>query len=322
MDQIEKELAEKRVRDTEMRAAAVREKIFAMSIGLSTSIISLALLYSDLANTPLLEVIENNGKTILAMTIAIAGGVYTIIVTGRPLGRFQEVDVRRREEAQKKTVLSPAAWPFPTSSRPPMFDLEDSVGSAPPPSPFYQHFQEITNALEERALNAEEKASILLDKGTTYTIAGIVFFIISIIVWQTISWIRGFQVEHIYGIISCTSVFIFVEFLSAWFLRQYRHFVDTATYLLKVKAIFDRYALVFLAIDSLPNISEKTREKGAATLLRMLEDPIKWPESYLLKKPEVMFANEAVNAINSLSKEMRKSLRKQTRKDTTETETK
>ncbi|MDH8179558.1 hypothetical protein QIG81_27635, partial [Klebsiella pneumoniae] len=76
--------------------------------------------------------------------------------------------------------------------------------------------------------------------GTSYSKGGITFFITSIIVWQVLSWLTGFKEQYIYGMISCSLLFIFIEFLSAWFLKQYRHFVDTSTYHIKVKSIFDK----------------------------------------------------------------------------------
>jgi len=95
---------------------------------------------------------------------------------------------------------------------------------------FETYFNALRTTLEEKAGIADQKASILLDKGTSYSRGGITFFVISIMVWQALSWIKGFQTQFIYGIASCSVLFIFIEFLSAWFLKQYRQFVDTSTY--------------------------------------------------------------------------------------------
>ena len=35
----------------------------------------------------------------------------------------------------------------------------------------------------------------------------------SIVGWQFLSWIHGFQVQFIYGIASCSVLFVFIEFL-------------------------------------------------------------------------------------------------------------
>jgi len=112
---------------------------------------------------------------------------------------------------------------------------------------FEEYFDSLSSILEEQAQTADEKASILLDKGTAYSRNGILFFLATIIAWQVVAIIYGFEPQHIYGIVSCSLLFVFIEFLSAWFLKQYRHYVDTSTYLIKVKSIFDRYMLAYLA---------------------------------------------------------------------------
>ena len=162
---------------------------------------------------------------------------------------------------------------------------------------FDKYFDSLSSILEKRAQTADEKASILLDKGTVYSRGGIFFFLITIIVWQVVFIFDDFKTQHIYGIASCSLLFIFIEFLSAWFLRQYRHYVDTSTYLLKVKSIFDRYMLVYLVISGAPG-----NEIKYASLADMLSDDIKWPESYLMKNPDLNFAKEALETITHFAK--------------------
>ena len=166
---------------------------------------------------------------------------------------------------------------------------------------FENYFNEIRRVLLEQAYTSDKKASILLDKGTSYSKGGITFFIISIIVWQILSWLTGFKEQYIYGMVSCSLLFIFIEFLSAWFLKQYRHFVDTSTYHIKVKSIFDKYMMSYLAIKSLSDESSSTELKYQA-MLKVLEEEIKWPESYLLKKSEVSFAREAIETMSHFAK--------------------
>ena len=156
---------------------------------------------------------------------------------------------------------------------------------------FENYFNEIRTVLTEQAHTADKKASILLDKGTAYSKGGITFFISSIIIWQILSWATEFQQQYIYGIVSCSLLFVFIEFLAAWFLKQYRHFVDTSTYLIKVKSIFDKYMLSFLTISSLGGNDGNEKYKA---MLKILEDEIRWPETYLLKNADISFAKEAM----------------------------
>lgn len=171
-------------------------------------------------------------------------------------------------------------------------------------SSFSSYFNSIKYLLEEQARVADQKASILLDKGTSYSKGGITFFIISIISWQILSWSGGFKEQYIYGIVSCSLLFIFIEFLSAWFLKQYRHFVDTSTYLIKVKSIFDRYMLSYLTVQHLSSSSDDNKAKYQK-MLTLLSEDIKWPESYLLKNGDISFAKEAMETMTHFAKAIR-----------------
>ncbi|MFY0678556.1 MAG: hypothetical protein JXR18_14860 [Neptuniibacter sp.] len=177
---------------------------------------------------------------------------------------------------------------------------------------FENYFNDIRTVLVEQAHTADKKASILLDKGTSYSKGGITFFIVSIIAWQVLSWITGFKDQYIYGIVSCSLLFIFIEFLSAWFLKQYRHFVDTSTYHIKVKSIFDKYMMSFLAIKSLGNETSNEEAKYQA-MLKILEEDIKWPETYLLKNGDVSFAKEALETMTHFAKAMKSEVKNQSK---------
>ncbi|MEI8616108.1 hypothetical protein P4S54_21595 [Shewanella sp. PP-He15 brown] len=175
---------------------------------------------------------------------------------------------------------------------------------------FENYFNDIRSVLIEQAHTADKKASILLDKGTSYSRWGIMFFIVAIVAWQVLAWITGFKEQYIYGIISCSLLFVFIEFLSAWFLKQYRHFVDTSTYHIKVKSIFDKYMMSFLAIKTLGGDSENQESKYHA-MLKILEDDIKWPETYLLKNGDVSFAKEALETMTYFAKAMKSEAKSQ-----------
>lgn len=166
---------------------------------------------------------------------------------------------------------------------------------------FESYFNTIRTTLEEKATVADQKASVLLDKGTAYSRGGITFFIVSIVIWQVLSWIKGFESQFIYGIASCSVLFIFIEFLSAWFLKQYRQFVDTSTYLIKVKSIFDRYMLAYLLLKE----ASGDKKEKLLEVLPLLKEDIKWPETYLLKNGDVSFAKETMETMTYLLKTMK-----------------
>jgi hypothetical protein len=169
---------------------------------------------------------------------------------------------------------------------------------------FVQYFDSLRKLFEQKAAIADEKASILLDKGTGYSRFGIVFFIFAIVTWQVLAHINGFQTQYIYGIASCSLLFIFIEFLSAWFLKQYQQFIDTSTYLIKVKSIFDKYMLVYLTAKEAVALGHDTK-KSTIQLIELLKEDIKWPESYLTKNPDISFAKEALETMSLLVKNMK-----------------
>lgn len=166
---------------------------------------------------------------------------------------------------------------------------------------FNSYFASIVQLLEEKARIADEKASILLDKGTFYSKMGIVFFVLSIVAWQALGLRFEFKPQFIYGIVSCSVLFAFIEFLSAWFLRQYRHFVDTSTYLIKVKTLLDRYMLAYLAISKKQD-SNGGLDAQLGPLLTHLSADLAWPDFDSMKRGDESFAKEAIQSLTEFTK--------------------
>ena len=171
---------------------------------------------------------------------------------------------------------------------------------------FQKYFNAIRFTLMEQIKNSDKKASMLLDKGTIYARNGIIFYICCIIILQIITWDKDIKTNHIYGMVSCSLVFIFIEFLSAWFLKQYRQYVDTSTYIIKIKSILERYMLAYLVIQD----SQKD-DPDYSDVISMLKEDIKWPETYLTKNPDVSFAKECMETATQLIR----SIKPETKKD-------
>lgn len=160
---------------------------------------------------------------------------------------------------------------------------------------FPSYFTNVINYLEIKSIDSDKKASLLLDNGKRYSGLGILFFIFATIIWQLyITYVGEFKTHHIYGIVSTSLVFIFIEFLSAWYLRQYKSFSDTSTYLTKIKSIFDKYMLIYL-------VSVEKGDKDFTILLEQLSSEIKWPETYLLKNADVSFAKDALETMTTMA---------------------
>lgn len=257
-------------------------------IGATIGVIGIALAYADLLRTRLLRAKEKSFQDVDLKTKKetsweqASSEIIAKIEEMKNSTTSDGIDYSKIEELLNKRSVNIA--------------IESSAANT-----FTSYFNSIRHLLEQKSSVADEKASILLDKGTAYAKGGITFFILSILFWQLLSGIYGFQTQFIYGIASCSVLFIFIEFLSAWFLRQYRHFIDTSTYLIKVKSIFDKFYLVYTIAH------EAGKDKDAMQqLLKLLSEDIKWPETYLLKSADISFAKEALETMTHLAKELKK----------------
>lgn len=174
---------------------------------------------------------------------------------------------------------------------------------------FETYFNTIIIYLDNQISISDKKASLLLNKGINMAIAGITIYFIIIFIWQYLIYLFGFKNQYLYGIISTSLLFIFVEFFSAWFLRQYRSYVDTSTYLVKIKSILQRYVLAYLALKD-----GKEKDFDVLPIITMLQDEIKWPETYLIKKPDINFAKECLETATNLIKSVQNNNKSQEEK--------
>lgn len=162
---------------------------------------------------------------------------------------------------------------------------------------FCAYFSTINTLFEIRTNEAEQCAENLLDRGMQLTKIGWTFLLFSILVWQLLTYKAGFQIQFAYGIASCSILFIFIEFLSAWFFRQYKFHVCAAANLVRLKAIFDRYMLVYLVLA--PNSRSSIQTPANDQLAAILSAELRWPDQGH-SDYGVNFAKDAIAAIQSL----------------------
>lgn len=279
---------------------------------------------------PFSYVLERYGAVLIGSILCLAGFYlfYDEMNKRRTLRRerFVDVDARSRpaSDAAPYVQLIEKISALEESSKATVQEVIERFKATQPqttsknPDGFVEYFDSIRRVLEQKAAIADEKASILLDKGTSYSRFGITFFIFSIVAWQLIANATGFQTQHIYGIASCSLLFVFVEFLSAWFLKQYRQFVDTSTYLIKVKSIFDKYMLVYCVGKEATALGHDTK-KSTIHLIEMLKGEIRWPDSYLTKNPDISFAREALETMSLLARNMKSEVKAVSTKPAKET---
>lgn len=155
---------------------------------------------------------------------------------------------------------------------------------------------EIIEYLGDHIKLAESKASKLLDKGTTYLRRGLYFYIGSIVVWQVWGHFVKFDGLVIAGMISTSIAFVIIEFLAAWFLKQYRSFVDSSMAYMRVQSSFNRYLLLYFAAIEFGD-DEESDNLAKNELIKAVSLEIKWPE---LKDVNANDFNYMIEAMGSM----------------------
>lgn len=176
-------------------------------------------------------------------------------------------------------------------------DVSESKQESQDLTAFESYIHGITKSLERHIDLSEKKASKLLDTGTMYLRRGIYFYVASIFVWQLIAHVWGVDKQLIFGVVSCSLTFLVVEFLAAWFLKQYRSFIDSSIQFMKVKSVFDRYLLSYYAVKEFSGGESKDLAETKAQILKVLSEEIKWPEALNTKAPDI---NHMVQMFDSL----------------------
>ncbi len=155
---------------------------------------------------------------------------------------------------------------------------------------------EIVEYLGDHIKLSDTKASKLLDKGTTYLRRGLYFYIGSIIAWQIWGHFVSFDGLVIAGMISTSIAFIIIEFLAAWFLKQYRSFVDSSMAYMRVQSFFNRYLLLYFAALEFGD-DEEGSKMAKNELLKVIALEIKWPD---LKDVNANDFNYMIEAMGSM----------------------
>jgi len=170
--------------------------------------------------------------------------------------------------------------------------------------PFEAYVKGLVSNLDEHIKISDTKASKLLDTGTMYLRRGLYFYIASIVFWQCWGHWVAFNALVISGIVSCSIAFVVVEFLAAWFLKQYRSFIDSSVSYMRVRSHFNRYMLSYFAVREFP--SESPEDVVArAELVRILSEEIKWPELKDINANDFNYMLESMGALNSTFEKMK-----------------
>lgn len=162
-------------------------------------------------------------------------------------------------------------------------------------------FTKITEGLTEQIRLFDEKASLMLDNGINNARIGVAFLITSVIFWQVfLVFINEVDSRHYIGMGSCSLIFIFMQALAAWCLKQHRAYVDASLYVTKIRSIFERKMQAYLLIK------EHADDKDAYHKLldNFLED-ISWPPEPLSAKQQTSYTKEAAETLTEVTKALR-----------------
>ena len=150
-----------------------------------------------------------------------------------------------------------------------------SYGAYSSDTEFEGFISNVLKSLSAYATSSEGTAAKLLDKGVAFMAGGLVFYVLAIVIWQVFANFTKPDPHVMYiGMAACSMTFIVIEFLAAWFFKQYRYYVEVSLSCLRVRSVYDRYLLNYYAL----------REFGSADdagvrdqLSKVLMEDVNWP---------------------------------------------
>lgn len=150
-----------------------------------------------------------------------------------------------------------------------------SYGTCSSNTDFEGFISNILKSLSAYATSSEETAAKLLDKGVAFMAGGLVFYVLAIAIWQLFANLTKPDPHVMYvGMAACSMTFIVIEFLAAWFFKQYRYYVEVSLSCLRVRSVYDRYLLNYYALREFNLDSDvSVREQ----LLEVLKEDVNWP---------------------------------------------
>jgi nitrate reductase NapE component len=231
----------------------------------------------------------------VAQTVAVVGGIGVLVAMFLQLWAphkekgFVGIDIRAQEEVIEQSVnerVSEFVKSLAESGVQGAVSYKESdggkkvdvlIGSKSDQSNFETYVISLIKQLDFQISTFDKKASEQMDTGVKFLMRGIYFYILSIFLWQYLLK-TGYVGEYAFiGMVSCTLTFLVVEFLAAWFLRQYKGFVESSMNLVRVKALFNRYMLSYYTVKEFSEASEGLAVVRSQ-LLKVLEEAVKWPD--------------------------------------------
>lgn len=176
-------------------------------------------------------------------------------------------------------------------------------------TPFEDYVSKVVYALDARINLSENKAKELLSSGKAYLFWGIACYAVAVVLWQVAEHVWGYSHFLLLGMISTSVTFVVVEFLAAWFLKQYRSYVDSSIVYLSVRSAFNRYLLTYYTVNQFSNNPEALK-----VLVDMLSEEIKWPAHKDVASNDFNYMMESMGSVVSLVDKLKGSVRSSEKK--------
>jgi len=226
---------------------------------------------------------------------------------------FVELDERNRFEKTRYTTPSPNIFvaELERASSSSISAANDEVARIAEKSrkavsgfDFVEHMRSIIESLDFQIDYAEEKASRLLEVGRSFVRNGIWLYVVNIIIWQAYLYYINFALNAgvIVGMASSTVIFLIMEFLGSWYLKQYRHYGDSAFSYMKVRSSYNKYMLAYCAIVE---FTTDDHSKAKEDMLRVLAESEKWPDLKDVNSNDFNYMLQSVESMGTIFEKLK-----------------
>lgn len=239
---------------------ANKDALIALVFGAGVVLISFTTQLAKLGSATFARVSSPDSRVLSGATLLSAGKL--ALASGLGLSGFGDSSVKKEAASDKDDFVY---------SKEELF----SYGAVSSSEPFESYCSNILKSLSAYATASENTANKLLDKGVAFMAGGLIFYVLVIAIWQVFANFTHPDSSVMYvGMAACSTTFIVIEFLAAWFFKQYRYYVEVSMSCLRVRSGYDRYLLGYYALREFKGDSdEKIREQMTA----ILKEDVKWP---------------------------------------------
>lgn len=179
-----------------------------------------------------------------------------------------------------------------------------SYGASSDDTPFEKYISDVIRSITAYANNSELTAEKLLQNGKSFMKGGLSFYIATIIIWQIFANLTKPDPHVMYiGMAACSITFIVIEFLAAWYFKQYRYYVEVSLSCLRVRSVYDRYLLGYYALKAFKEEGEvEARDK----MMEALKEDVKWPTYKGAASNDFNYMMESMGAAHTSLDKIRK----------------